>query len=153
MSLPAGQRQYLHVVAFLGCYLGLSVVPYAALHWSEVRAVVDGYYPPGPVGLAVWTLGSALLLVGLLVANQGVERYVQFLFWPTDPLAALVDASYVWAAVSWWALPEIAAAVDASPTLLGYLVGVVASHVPAVVFLSLLTAVGEAHRPEKPWNR
>jgi|GEM_PF-1358108 len=153
MSKPEDSRQYLQVVGFLVLYLTLSVVPYAALHWDVVRAVFEAYYPPSPLLLGGWLVGTVLLVAGLFVANQGVERYVRFLFWPTDPLSALVDAAYVWAAVSWWALPAVAEALDASPSLLRYLVGVVASHVPAVLFLSLLTAVGEAHRPDRPWNR
>lgn len=137
----ADEGRYLNVVLFIGLYLLVSIVPYLALNWAVVVAVVARYYPPDPVGLAIWLFGSALLVLGFTLAAPGVDRYIQLLFWPADVLSAAVDASYVWAGASWWALPWLARTLAVDVTWDVYLAGVFLSHVPPVLFLTLMAVV------------
>lgn len=132
------------VVLFVGLYLLFSAGPYLALNWEIVVRILDQLFPPSPL-VAVAVLGGALVLLAALVrASEGVDRYAQFLAAPTDWLSILVNLSFVFAAASWWAVPEIVLAyygrIDLN--LLYFLVFL--GHVPMLLFLSLMTAVGFA---------
>lgn len=149
--LSGFDREYPDVLTFFVLYILVAGVPYAALNWAVVTTVVSSYYPPDPVGVAVWGLGALLLFVGLLLADPGVERYVEFLFWPTDLVSAAVDATYLWAAMSWWAIPELASLLDVSASWQLYLAGVFLSHVPPLLVLTVLTTVGFAKQRDDKW--
>lgn len=138
------QRAYREVVIFVFLYLLLSVPAFFFLNWRTVVGVVNRIYPPDAVGLAVWIGLSAMLLYGFVLADRGVDRFNQFLFAPTDLLSVLVTVSFLWAAISWWATPELLRALGVELTLSLYLLVVVVSQFPLVLFVSLMTAVGKA---------
>lgn len=144
-------REYPDILTFFALYLLIAGLPYLYLNWEAVETVVSAYYPPDPVGLVLWVLGALVLFIGLVLADPGVERYVEFLFWPTDVVSALVDATYVWAAMSWWVIPELARVSDLTPSWELYLGGVFLSHLPPVLFLTLLTTAGFAKRRDDKW--
>lgn len=148
---PLFDREYPDILLFFVLYLVVAGVPFTYLNWDAVVVVVAAYYPPDPLGVAILVVGALAILIGLVLADPGVERYVQFLFWPTDFMSAFVDASYVWAAASWWAIPEMARFFDISPSLQLYLGGVFVSHIPPLIFLTVLTTLGFAKQKDDKW--
>lgn len=129
---------------FVSAYLLLAVPPYLTLNRDVVREVLERSFPPSPVAVAAVAVTAAVLLATLLRASEGVDRYTQFLAAPTDWLSLLVALAFVLAGSSWWAVPELVfeyvGRVD-----LGVLYFVVfIAHVPMLLFLSLMTAVGFA---------
>ena len=138
--LPPGRLKQL--VLFVGLYLLLSLPPYAALNPDVVVGVVSRSLPPGPLVVALLVGAAAVVGAGLVRGSAGVERYVRFLLSPTDWLSVLVALSFVLAAVSWWAVPELVfhyvGRVDLG--VLYFLVFL--AHSPMLLFLSLLTAAG-----------
>jgi len=138
------QRAYRDVVIFVSLYLLLSVPAFFYINWRTVVRVVNRVYPPDVVGLTVWAILSGLLLYGFVLADQGVNRFNQFLLVPSDVPSTLVALSFLWAATSWWATPQLLYTLGAELTLNLYLAVVVASQLPMVLLLSLMTAVGRA---------
>jgi hypothetical protein len=138
------QRAYRDVVLFVSLYLLLSVPAFFYINWRTVVGVVDRIYPPDVIGLTVLTVLSGLLLYGFLLADRGVNRFNQFLLVPSDVPSILVALSFLWAAISWWATPELLHTLGVELTLNLYLAVVVASQLPMILLLSLMTAVGRA---------
>lgn len=136
------QRAYRDVVTFAFLYLLLSVPAFFYINWRTVVRVVNRVYPPDAIGLTVWAILSGLLVYGFFLADRGVNRFNQFLLVPSDVPSILVALSFVWAAVSWWATPELLLRLGAELTLNLYLAVVVASQLPMVLLLSLMTALG-----------
>jgi len=144
-------RRERNVVVFVGLYLLVSMGPYAVLNPELVATVLESYYPPDLLGVVVFGLAVVGLLASVVLTERGIERYVQFLFWPSDALSVLLNLAYTWAAVSWWVLPELIAYVGLDVGF-GTLLGLsVASQLPAVLFLALLTILGEAKAVEDQW--
>jgi len=126
------------VTVFVSLYLVLSMLPFLLLNRD---------LSPEVTGVATFaTLGTAALfaIAGLFLASEGVGRYRQFLLVPSDPLSVVVDAAFVLAPVSWWVAPEVAFYYEVGVDL-GDLLGIVlVCHLPLVLFLSLMTAIGKA---------
>lgn len=142
---------YRNVLTFLSLYLLFAVPPFAALNWHLVLAVYEEYVPPDPLGIAILALGASWLFVGCLLADRGIDRYIQFIFWPNDLPSILVDGGFLWAAISWWAIPEIAAEADLYLTVDTYVLLTFISQLPLVLLLALFTVLGEAKRREGRW--
>ena len=144
---PNGRGKRL--VLFVSAYLLLSVPPYLALNWDVVVAVLDRTFPPSPLVAATVLVSAAVIFATLLRASEGVDRYARFLLAPTDWLSILVGLSFVLAGASWWAVPEIVlewfGRIDLN--VLYFLVFM--AHVPMLLFLSLMTALGLAQRESK----
>lgn len=138
------QRAYRDVVIFVSLYLLLSVPAFFFLNWETVVEVVTRLYPPNVVALTVWIVFSSLLLYGFVLADRGVDRFNQFLFAPSDLLSVFVAGSFLWAAISWWAVPEILRYAGVELSLSLYLLVAVVSQFPVVLLVSLMTAVGKA---------
>jgi hypothetical protein len=137
-------RSYRDVVIFLSLYLLLSVPAFFYINPRTVARVVDWVYPPDVVGLTTLAILSGLLLYGLVLADQGVNRFNEFLLVPSDVPSVLVVFLFLWAAISWWAAPELLHTLGLGLTLNLYLTVVVASQIPMVLLLSLMTAAGRA---------
>lgn len=140
----AATRDHLTVVGFVALYLILSFGPFAALNWEVIQAAVRSQWPPDPLLIVIWTGLLVVLLVGIFRAHYGVRRYTHFLRAPTDPLSALVAVSFVWAACSWWAIPELAVAYGLDLTIDVVLALIFLSQLPMLGFLSLMAAIGFA---------
>ncbi|MFC7132937.1 MULTISPECIES: hypothetical protein [Salinibaculum] len=138
--LPPGRLKQL--VLFVGLYLLLSLPPYAALNPDVVTGVVRRSLPPGPFVAALLVGAAAVVGAGLVRGSAGVERYVRFLLSPTDWLSVLVALSFVLAAVSWWAVPELVLRYVGRVDLGVLYFLVFLAHSPMLLFLSLLTAAG-----------
>jgi hypothetical protein len=133
-----GDKPVRDLTVFVSLYLVLSLPPFLFLN-RDLSAEVVGLATLAAVG----TAGLAVVAV-LFLASEGVDRYVRFLSVPTDPLPMVVDAAFVLAAVSWWLVPEVAFYSDADLEL-GVLLGaILICHIPLVLFLSLMTAIGRA---------
>lgn len=127
------------LVVLVTAYLLLSLVPFMLLGPARV-AGVRGWLAQNVVYVAlVGTLALTILSL-LVVAWTGVERYIDILRTPTDPLSIVVGATFLVAAVSWWLLPAVDGEFDLGLAPEGIVLAVVVAHVPVVVFLSLLTA-------------
>ena len=142
----ARERTWRRPILLVGLYLVVAVPPYAALNWDIVTRVLARSFPPSPLQLLGVLVVAAVLLGALGWASAGVDRFVQFLVAPTDTLSILVGVSFLFAAASWWAVPAVVLALAGRvPPPVLYVV-VFASHVPLLLFLSLLTVAGLAHR-------
>ena len=134
------------ILLFVSAYLLLALVPYLALNWDVVVEVLDRSFPPSPVAVTLVAGGAGVILAALVRASDGVDRYAQFLVAPTDWLSILVGLSFILAGSSWWAVPEIVlewfGRIDLN--VLYFLVFM--AHVPMLLFLSLMTALGFAQR-------
>jgi hypothetical protein len=141
---PTGQGK--HIVLFVGAYLLLAAPPYLALNWDTVVEVLDRSFPPSPLAIVTVLVSAGVILAALIRASDGVDRYAQFLVAPTDWLSILVGLSFILAGASWWAVPEIVlewfGRIDLN--VLYFLVFM--AHVPMLLFLSLMTALGFAQR-------
>lgn len=132
------------VVFFTTLYILLSFVPFVALNREVVDAVRDRIAPLDVVTLATVGTGFVLLITVLLLAEEGVDRYNQFLLAPTDLLSVVIELSFLLAAVSWWAVPELASRYQEGITLDTLLLVILLCQLPMLLFLSLMTAVGKA---------
>jgi len=144
---PEGRGK--RILLFVGLYLLLSLVPYLALNWDVVVEVLGDLYPPSPLVVGAIVVGAVVLLGAFVRASEGVDRYAQFLVAPTDWLSLLIGLSFVLAAFSWWAVPAIVLEQygRVSLNLLYFLIFL--AHVPMLLFLSLMTALGFAQSEAK----
>ncbi|MEF8786014.1 MAG: hypothetical protein V5A45_08785 [Haloarculaceae archaeon] len=134
------------IVVFVSCYLLLSVPPYLALNWGVVVDVLSRSFPPSPLAIGLIAVTALVILATLVRASEGVDRYAQFLLAPTDWLSILIGLAFILAGASWWAVPEIIlewfGRIDLN--VLYFLVFL--AHVPMLLFLSLMTAIGFAQQ-------
>lgn len=126
------------VTIFVSLYLLLSLPPFLVLNPDLSPFVAD-------VAI-VALLGTGLIVVvaALFLAEEGVDRFTQFLLGPTDLPSVFIDAMFVLAAVSWWLVPEIAFYLGSGLELQVLLVAVLICHLPMVLVLSLMTAIGKS---------
>lgn len=136
----ADGRAVRDITVFVSLYLLLSLPPFLYLN-RDLSVLVSDIAVLAAVGTT-----ALVVVTGLFVASDGVERYTQFLFAVTDVYSVVVDLSFVVAAVSWWAVPELAAEVRPNPQLRYVLIAVIVCHVPMILFLSLMTVIGRARR-------
>jgi|AntRauTorcE11898_2_1112593.scaffolds.fasta_scaffold12945_3 hypothetical protein len=134
------------LVLFVSAYLLLAVPPYLALNWTVVLGVLGRSFPPSPFAAGTLAVATVILLAMLVHASEGVDRYARFLLAPTDWLSILVGLAFILAGASWWAVPEIIlewfGRIDLN--VLYFLVFL--AHVPMLLFLSLMTALGFAQK-------
>ena len=88
-----------------------------------------------------------VLTTGLFFVSEGVGRYTDFFFAVTDVYSVVVDLSFVLAAISWWLVPEVAVSLVAGLELRVVLAAIIICQVPMVLFLSLMTVIGQARAP------
>lgn len=131
---------------FVGLYLFLSLPPFLVLNWHVVEEIHDRVFPVSTTIVVALVVVLLFLFYLFVVADDGVDRYVHFLATPTDLLSVLISLSFLWAAVSWWAVPELVFRSDWALSLNELVVLIIASQVPMLLFLSLLTAIGRAGR-------
>jgi len=131
-----GDQPVRDITVFVTLYLLLSLPPFLYLNRDLSAGVVN-------VALLA-TIGTTGLVVvaSLFFISEGVERYTGFLFAVTDVFSVVVDLAFVLAAVSWWAVPELAVRTMESPELRLVLAAIILCHVPMVLFLSLMTIIG-----------
>jgi hypothetical protein len=136
--MNVGSKPVRAVTVFVSLYLLLSLPPFLALN-PDLSAVVADI-------ATVAILGTALIAVvaTLFLAEEGVDRFTQFLLGPTDFPTVFVDGMFVLAAVSWWLVPEIAFYLGRGLELRILLVAVLVCHLPMVLILSLMTAIGKS---------
>lgn len=130
-------------VIFLTLYLLLSLIPFLAInreHLGDMRVWVAR----DVVTVAIIGVTVLLVLTALWLADEGVDRYTYFLFTPTDVLSVIIELAFVVAAISWWVVPELVTRYDWGLTVGEILVVIIVCHVPMVIFLSLMTALGKA---------
>ncbi len=137
-----GGQHVRDVTIFFTLYLLLSLGPFVVLN-RDILSELGETVATNTVTFAIG--GTALLAVvsGLFLASEGVDRYNQFLFAPTDFLSILVEASFIIAAISWWLVPELSMQLDTPLTVDTTLFVIILCQVPMVLFLSLMTAVGK----------
>ena len=129
------------VTIFVTMFLVLSLIPFAILN-REVLGDVQLFVAQDVVMVA---LGGVLVFVaisGLFLARQGVDRYNQFLLAPTDALSVLMGVFFVLGAFSWWLVPGVAFYYELGFGLAELLALIIACQLPMVMFLSLMTAIG-----------
>lgn len=139
-----GDQAYRDIVVFLAVYLLLSLVPFLVVHRDQLDVFQDRLTTLDPLPLVVFVAAAVAVTAGLVLAREGIDRYNQFLFAPTDLLSVLIELSFVVAAVSWWAVPELVSRVGWSLTLDLLLISVLLCQLPMILFLSLMTVVGKA---------
>lgn len=136
--------QYREVVLFSTLYILLSLPPFLFLNQESIDVVRERIAPLDIVTVAVAGTALFVLLSALFLAQEGVDRYYQFLLSPTDFLSVLVEISFVFAAVSWWLVPEVAFRLEWGLSVDLLVVAILACQLPMLLFLSLLTAIGKA---------
>ncbi len=139
----SGSTAYRSVFLFASLYISLSFLPFIALN----QEILDDVQEQVTVNVvAVGIIGVMFLLVvsALFLADEGVDRYNQFLFAPTDLLSILVSGCFLLAATSWWLVLEVTTWYGAELDFNILLFAVILSQVPMVLFLSLLTVVGKS---------
>jgi len=136
----ASGRAVRDITVFVSLYLLLSLPPFLYLN-RDLSALVSDIALLAAVGTT-----ALVVVTGLFVASDGVERYTQFFFAVTDVYSVVVDLSFVLAAVSWWAVPELAAEMSRDPPFRYLLIAIIVCQVPMILFLSLLTVIGRARR-------
>ena len=136
-----GENPIRDVTVFVSLYLVLSLPPFLSLNRNLSSVVTD-------IALlaAVGTLALVLVTV-LFFVSEGVERYTNFFFAVTDVYSIVVDLSFVLAATSWWLVPEVAVSTGLTTELRVVLVAIIVCQVPMVLFLSLMTVIGQAQEP------
>lgn len=139
----ADSRKYRDVVLFVTLYILLSFPPFLYLNQEIIDDVREQIAFDIVTGAIIGTLLFAII-AGLLLADEGVDRYNQFLFAPTDVLSVLIELFFVLAAISWWVVPELVAYFGWGLGLDTMLLLIIACQLPMIVFLSLMTAVGNA---------
>ena len=130
------------VVIFVTLYVLLSLVPFLVLN----REVLDDVEVVAEQDVVLLSTGGLVLLLavsGLFLAREGVDRYNQFLFAPTDALSVLMELFFLLAAISWWLVPELVFYLEWDIPIEGLLAIIVACQLPMVMFLSLMTAIGK----------
>jgi hypothetical protein len=136
-----GENPIRDVTIFVSAYLVLSLPPFLFLN-RELSATV--------LNVAVLAGGGTILLVvvaTLLLASEGVGRYTEFFFAPSDSFSVLVDLAFVLGATSWWLVPEVAVSVRRDVDLPIVITAIIISHLPMVLLLSLMTIIADAQRP------
>lgn len=139
----AGDEAFRDVVIFGTAYLLLSLVPFLLLNREVLDEVRDRLAGLDVVLLGV--IGTAALVVvsALVLFREGIDRYNQFLFAPTDFLSVLVELAFLLAAVSWWTVPELLFRTNWELSLDIVLLAVLLCQLPMVLFLSLMTVAGK----------
>ncbi|MFB6311876.1 MAG: hypothetical protein ABEH64_11935 [Salinirussus sp.] len=130
------------LVVLVTTYLLFSLVPFVLLSPHRVSGF-RSWIAQNVIYVAFLGTFMLTILSLLVVAWTGVERYVDILRTPTDPLSIVVGATFLMAAVSWWLLPAINQAFAFGLSTEGVILAVVVAHIPVVLFMSLLT-VAEA---------
>lgn len=136
-----GGRAVRDITTFVSLYLVLSLPPFLYLN-QNLSGLVTNIALLAVVG----TVGL-VIVTSLFFVSDGVERYTDFFFSVTDVYSVVVDLSFVLAAVSWWAVPELAVSLTQRPELRLVLTAIIICQVPMVLFLSLMTIMGRAVRP------
>lgn len=131
------------IVVFVTVYLVLSLVPFVILNHS-VLGDVQVFVAQDIVTVAIVGVVLFVGLSGLFLAREGVDRYNQFLFAPTDALSILMVLFFLLGAFSWWLVPELTFYYDLGFGLAELLALIIACQLPMVMFLSLMTAIGNA---------
>jgi len=136
-----GENPIRDVTVFVSLYLVLSLPPFLSLNRDLSSVVTD-------IALlaAVGTLALVLVTV-LFFVSEGVERYTNFFFAVTDVYSIVIDLSFVLAATSWWLVPEVAVSTGLTTELRVILVAIIVCQIPMVLFLSLMTVIGQAQEP------
>lgn len=137
-------QQYKDVVLFITLYLVLSLVPFLVFNQSVLGDIRDRVAPLDVVTIGIVGTGLFVLISALFLMEEGIDRYNQFLFAPTDLLSVLVALSFLAASISWWVVPEIAFRMGPTVSFDLLIVAVLSCQLPMILFLSLLTAVGKA---------
>ena len=133
-----GENPIRDVTIFVSAYLVLSLPPFLLLNRDLSSEVLS---------FAVLAGGGTLLLVvttTLLLASDGVGRYTEFFFAPTDIYSVLVDLAFILAAASWWLIPEVAVKVRPGVELPVVITAIIVSHLPMVLLLSMMTIIADA---------
>jgi hypothetical protein len=138
--------QYRTVLGFLLGYLLLAWPPFLYLNQEVLGEVTAQLSTIDPL-TGVWIVGGLVVVLGLARAREGVQRYNQFLAAPSNAVAFFVALSFLVAAVSWWALPELVFTLDLGLSLNQVLLLILACQAPMLVFLSLMTVLGKAMSP------
>jgi hypothetical protein len=138
--------QYRTVLGFLLGYLLLAWPPFLYLNQEVLGEVTAQLSTIDPL-TGVWIVGGLVVVLGLARAREGVQRYNQFLAAPSNAVAFFVALSFLVAAVSWWALPELVFTLDLGLSLNQVLLLILACQAPMIVFLSLMTVLGKAMSP------
>jgi len=136
-----GENPIRDVTVFVSLYLVLSLPPFLSLNRDLSSVVTD-------IALlaAVGTLALVLVTV-LFFVSEGVERYTNFFFAVTDVYSIVIDLSFVLAATSWWLVPEVAVSTGLTTELRVILVAIIVCQIPMVLFLSLMTVIGQVQEP------
>lgn len=135
-----GENPVRDVTIFVSAYLVLSLPPFLLLNRDLSSMVLN---------VAVLAGGGTVLLVlvaTLLLASEGVGRYTEFFFAPSDIYSVLVDLAFVLGATSWWLIPEVAVYVRRDIDLPLVITAIIVSHLPMVLLLSLLTIIADAQQ-------
>jgi hypothetical protein len=136
-----GENPIRDVTVFVSLYLVLSLPPFLSLN-RDLSSVVTDIALLAAVGTLALVLVTALFFV-----SEGVERYTNFFFAVTDVYSIVIDLSFVLAATSWWLVPEVAVSAGLTTELRVVLVAIIVCQVPMVLFLSLMTVIGQAQEP------
>lgn len=136
-------RQIKDIVVFTTLYLFLSLPPFLLFNQAVLSGIRDRLAPIDVVAVAIAGTGGLIVLTALMLANEGVSRYNQFLAAPTDLLSVLVALSFLFAATAWWLVPELVFRFEVGLEFDLLLILVLFCQLPMVLFLSLLTAIGK----------
>ena len=136
-----GENPIRDVTVFVSLYLVLSLPPFLSLN-RDLSSVVTDIALLAAVGTLALVLVTALFFV-----SEGVERYTNFFFAVTDVYSIVIDLSFVLAATSWWLVPEVAVSAGLTTELRVVLVAIIVCQIPMVLFLSLMTVIGQAQEP------
>lgn len=139
----AGDEAFRDVVIFGTVYLLLSLVPFLLLNREVLDEVRDRLATLDVVLLGVFGTVALVVVSALVLFREGIDRYNQFLFAPTDFLSVLVELAFLLAAVSWWAVPELLFRTNWELSLDIVLLAVLLCQLPMVLFLSLMTVAGK----------
>jgi len=140
----SGAPQSRQLGLFVVVYLLLAVPPFFIVDEAALEMYRELFLHITPlVGIALGATVVAVL-AGLALAREGIDRYAQFLFAPTDLLSVLVELSFALGAVAWWAVPALAVRTEQSLAANLLFVTVLLVQLPMVLFLSLMTVVGKA---------
>jgi len=136
-------KAFKNVFLFKALYILLAFVPFAFFN-QELLDQVREQVAVDVVSVAIVGALFLTIVAALFFAEEGVNRYNQFLFAPSDLLSILVGACFLFAAVSWWLVPEVAQRYELGFELNMLLFLIIICQLPMVLFLSLMTVVGKA---------
>lgn len=139
----AADQRIRDIVLFVSLYLVFSLPLFLLLNF-EVLGAVRERIAVDVVSIAIFGAALFVVFAGLMLSQEGVDRYTQFLFAPTDVLSVFVELAFLLAAVSWWLVPEIVFYLELGWDLDLLLAIILACQLPMILFLSLMTAVGKA---------